>query len=407
MQSLEEQISVIERALGERMIDTALVVVRSWLNELGESNIYEEAYNTIRKEYDGRFVSWLSGDDSDTDEALDGLTGRTYQLVDAVYAEIRVKRGLSPAMHGFNQDNPQSVMQYFQHCVRLRDEDLEWFHEVTQDPDRTSAALMASAALAHNLRECFSTDAFLALIDGMGAESEIVSDQCIANVLTLLIHYDVRIDYFDNIQEMFVNTLAENGLGDHVFDVLLAVVESASPNQSVENYVKGVLEHAPLPDELKRLMDMAGLKNGMNDLVEWFPKTENDYMIGLVNILPDTWLYELLVAGQEEREKRLAYTCVKAGFRNYMWNSPDNFLYVFRDVLRKGSLRPLDYINYAHCLLLTGDRIMAYEYYRQARQLCNTSKEFFSLFRPDRRALMDHGVPVEQIYLIEDRLVNL
>ena len=50
---------------------------------------------------------------------------------------------------------------------------------------------------------------------------------------------------------------------------------------------------------------------------------------------------------------------------------------------------------------------MAYETYRQARTLCKNSKEFFALFRPDRRALVDHGIPVEIVYLIEDKLLSV
>ena len=46
-QTLDEQILTIERALGERMIDHALVIVRAWLNELGENNPYEEAYQAL------------------------------------------------------------------------------------------------------------------------------------------------------------------------------------------------------------------------------------------------------------------------------------------------------------------------------------------------------------------------
>ena len=67
----------------------------------------------------------------------------------------------------------------------------------------------------------------------------------------------------------------------------------------------------------------------------------------------------------------------------------------------------MDYINYGHCLLLRGDRMMAYENYRQARSMCKNAKEFYALFRPDRRQLVEHGVPVEQVYLIEDQLFHL
>jgi ABC-type polysaccharide transport system permease subunit len=53
-----------------------------------------------------------------------------------------------------------------------------------------------------------------------------------------------------------------------------------------------------------------------------------------------------------------------------------------------------------------GGWIMAFENYKQARQMFNSVKEFYALFRPDRSALVDHGVPLEQVYLIEDQLFN-
>ena len=66
-----------------------------------------------------------------------------------------------------------------------------------------------------------------------------------------------------------------------------------------------------------------------------------------------------------------------------------------------------DYINYGHCLLLKGDRLMAFENYREARRLCQSAKEFYALFRPDRRHLVDRGVPVEYVYMIEDQLFSI
>ena len=79
---------------------------------------------------------------------------------------------------------------------------------------------------------------------------------------------------------------------------------------------------------------------------------------------------------------------------------------MYLEKLRKGKGEALDYIYYAHCLLLKGDRLMAFENYKQARQMFNSVKEFYALFRPDRSALVDHGVPLEQVYLIEDQLFN-
>ena len=50
--------------------------------------------------------------------------------------------------------------------------------------------------------------------------------------------------------------------------------------------------------------------------------------------------------------------------------------------------------------------MMAYENYRQARQLCGSHKEFVALFRPDRKELVDHGIPMEHVYQMEDRLIK-
>ena len=101
-QTLDEQINTVERALGECMIEHALVVVRAWLNEIGEDNPFEEAFRGIEVQYKRIFQLWLTSDSEENEIALNKLTGDTYQLVDAVYVELRLKRGLSPRMHGFN-----------------------------------------------------------------------------------------------------------------------------------------------------------------------------------------------------------------------------------------------------------------------------------------------------------------
>ena len=99
-------------------------------------------------------------------------------------------------------------------------------------------------------------------------------------------------------------------------------------------------------------------------------------------------------------------TYLSVGIMDMLWEHIDEASQYLRKQFRKGSVSPLDYINYGHCMLLQGDRLMAYENYRVARQLCKNSKDFFTLFRPGRRALVDHGVPLEQVYFLEDQLLN-
>ena len=404
-QTLDEQVTVVERALGECMIDTALVVVRAWLNEIGENNPYEEAFTSIQKRYHEIFTQWLNIDVPSSDEELSKITGETYQMVDAVYADIRLLRGLSPEIHGFNHDSITSVMHYFENCVRFRLEDLEWYKEVMNDESKASLALAATSALAHNLRTCFSLEAFLTMIECMSVENETVLDQCISNVALLLVQYDIRIDFFPQIQDAVVNVIGENDLSEHVFEVLCALVESSSKNW-IEEIAKSMFEDNQFPEELKRLMEMSGMGHDSQTFSQLFPSQEHKYITEVIPLIPQTWLYALIIEGYPSREKALAYVMISAGFRDAMWDHPQIAEKIYLEILRGGTEKPMDYINYAHCLLLRGDRMMAFENYKQARLLCKTSKDFFTLFRPDRKNLIDHGIPLEHVYVMEDQLIN-
>ena len=404
-QELTEQVTIIERALGECMIETASTVLRAWLNELGENNPYEEALHEIRTKYNTIFTRWLNIDDPEAEMELNRVTGDAYQLADAVYVDLRLKRGLSPVMHGFNPSSPQSVMNYFQNCIQLKPEDLAWLRNAMNEEDQVSAALMAIAALTRNLRECFSIDAFCALIDGMCVDNEVVASESMAQVISLLIHYDVRIDFFPQIQDAFTSVLNLMGdQGEHMFEVLCAFVE-ATDKQWLEDFAMGMRSMSMMPPALQKLIKASGLEYDVENLQMWLPKDEHEYMSALVKNLPDTWLYEVLIRGNEPRERTLAYVALQCGFRDYLWSRPDVAEHVYREILRKGSDKPLDYLSYAHCLLLRGDRMMAFENYKQARQLCGALTAFYDIFRPDRRALVDHGVPLEYVYAIEDNLV--
>ncbi len=405
-QTIEEQVNVVERALGERMIEHAMTVIRAWLNELGEGHPYEAAFSSIQRRYKAVFEAWLGSDDAHTDEELNSLTGEAYQLADAAYADLRLKRGLSPDMRGFNPENPQSVMQYFGNCLRLRDEDYQWLHDILRDEERAAMGLIAVGALVSNMRENFSIQGMLAVIDGMYSEREVVSEQCMAYLFTLLIHYDIRIDFFPQIQEAFIKALRDiDEDGERAFEVLCALVRSVDYRwtQLGEEH-KDLLEH--IPEDLKSMLSMMGASHGA-PVISWMPKSEQEYMQGLIQLLPDTWLYSVIIADDPHREQIIAGDYLMTGHMDMLWDRRDIVESFLRDKLRKGSDSPHDYINYGHCLLLKGDRIMAYENYKQARALCKSSKEFLNYFRPDRGALAEHGIPLEQVYLIEDQLLKL
>ncbi len=372
---LDEQLTTVERALAERMIEHALIVVRTWLNELGENNPYEEAFVHIQKRYNDLFAEWLSVDDNTIDEQLNILTGDTYRLVDAAYADIRLLRGLTPSMHGYNKESLESVANYFFHCVRLQPQDLKWLREAYDKAEPADTELVLPVALSYNLRSCFSEEVFLLLIEGLEARNADMAQHALVAVIKLLIQYDRRIDFFPSVRKAFVDTLQRKGDdGQYAFEILWGLVRAT---------------HIKLP-----LMAGEQLKE------------EQDYSDMLVRLLPDTWLYELLVLDDIRREHMLATAYLEIGRNELIWDHLDFVELWLKDQLREGNRSAYYYINYGHCVLLRGDRMMAFELYKQARQRCASSREFYALFRPDRRALVDRGVPLEQIYLIEDKLIK-
>ena len=398
---LSEQVNTVERALGERMITHAMVIVRQWANELGDE-LCAGRIDQLEQNYRYVFDYYLSTEDPDRDALLDKMTGEAYRITDEVYAALRVKRGMSPDMHGFNPRNPQSVMHYFSSCVQLKPEDLQWLQQAAQYEHSAAIAIAASAALAQNLRECFNEAAMLTLIDVANSDNGLVADQALANLILLLAHYDVRIDFFPNLQDAFMEPLGD---GTRAFETMCAIIRSTKINLR-DVLASGQLSFDDLPDALKDLLGSTGETPDIESIQSWMPASENEYMAGITSILPDTWVYAVIVGDNAEREEKVALTYLTVGKMDMLWENLELAEGWLTQRLCSEQAAPIDYINYGHCCFVRGDRMMAYENYREARSRCKTPKEFFSLFRPDRHFLVEKGIPVEQIYLMEDQLLR-
>lgn len=400
---IEEQVNTIERALGERMINHALVIVRQWVAELGAS-IYIGRIEHLEQNYQCIFDYYLSTDDPERENLLDQLTGDTFRLVDEVYADLRVKRGLSPEMHGFNGDNPQSVMRYFSSCVHLQQEDFDWLRECFSDPSRSAIALIALTAVGQNLRECFSEDALRCLIEAIDSDNNVIANQALATSILLLAHYDVRVDFFPELEDAFANVLGD---GEHAFETMCALIRSSKANLR-DMLASGEISTEDLPEPLRDLLGMAGDDgNKLGEIVSWMPETENEYMAGIVAILPDTWVYASIMGDDPMRLHKVQMLYLSIGKMDMLWEQTEEAEQWLVQRLCTDKATPIDYINYGHCCFLRGDRMMAYENYREARLRCKSAKSFFALFRPDRHYLVEHGIPLEQVYLMEDQLLRI
>ena len=66
----------------------------------------------------------------------------------------------------------------------------------------------------------------------------------------------------------------------------------------------------------------------------------------------------------------------------------------------------LDWINIGHIYLIQGKRMDAYQSYRRAMMQMADLKKFLAAFRPDRPLLVEKGIRLDEIYLMEDQLIS-
>ncbi len=403
--TLDDQRDTIERALGERMLNHCLTILRTWINEVGEQT-YNNRYHSLNDNYQALFSYYLSTNDPERDRLLDEMTGQAYRLTDDIFADICLKRGRVENMAGFDRESSTSIMMYFMKCMRIQEEDLDWLCDAACDENQYTKALIAIASLVSNLKSFFQEDAILALIQCLDSDSEVIKQQVSASLLMLLIHYDVRIDFFPKVQDAFMDKIGD---GEDMFSLLCGFLQSTTVKlkdlMNSEHF-----DSEQIPTELKDLIQHVADHTGGSDengIMNWTPSNDNEYIAGLIAILPQTWLYDALIGEDEERAEKLARAYLEGGMMDLMWNHLDEAETQLIEQLRSEHATPQDYINYGHICFIRGDRTMAYENYRQARQMIGAAKPFFALFRPDRGHLVDLGVPVEQVYLMEDNLIRV
>lgn len=173
---------------------------------------------------------------------------------------------------------------------------------------------------------------------------------------------------------------------------------------------KGELNADDMPDTLREVLGIDendDPKRKLASIESWMPDSEREYMAGMVSMFPDTWVYNIIVGEDPENLRRIQLTYLSIGKMDLLWDDLEVAEQWLANHLVEEQPTPIDYINYAHCCFVRGDRLMAYENYRQARSICKSAKAFFALFRPDRQLLVDHGVPLEQVYLMEDQLLTI
>lgn len=403
--NLDEQRNMMEHAMTERMLNHAFVVLRQWAHELAFAP-YVDRIHSLEDNYKKLFDYYLIADDPDRDAIHDRLTTEVYRLADEMYADMCLKQGKAPEMHGFDHTNISSVMTYFTSCMHLQEEDLDWLVEAANDSNQSAMAFVAVAALSANLRETFNEDSLMTLISIINATNNATADQALASCILLLAQWDVRVDFFPEMQDAFLEKIGD---GERAFLLMMALMRAS--NKSIKEMIDN--EHITpddIPDELQDILgdefSSDNMEQSLERLSKLMPKTERAYMDAIIEMLPQTWVFDAIVGEDEQRAMRVDHLYLELGSMGFMWDNLEEAEEWLVERLRSGKAKPQDYINYGHCCFLKGDKMMAYENYLEAKRLCPSSRAFFDLFRPDRKILVEKGISLEQVYLMEDHLLK-
>ena len=387
---IEEQHHTLEHALSERMINHALTILRDWDRQLG-GGLYSDRILALEQNYHSMFEYYLSTDDPDRDSIHDSMTTETYRLLDDMYADMRLKKGLAREISAFNPERPDSVVDYFSNCVHLREEDYEWWQELMANEERPGLALFAITAMNHNLREQFNEASLRCMIDALNLEQSMVHSQLMVFTILSLVQWDIRIDYFPELQNAFVEQIGD---GEFAFAAMCSLIKAP--------FVKNAEEIAQIEWD----GDEATLFDKLKDMSKQVPQDEADFLKEIAMMLPDTWVYSVLVGDDEVRLAHVEEVYLETGNMMLMWDRLDEAEDWLIDRLRSDQATPEDYMNYGHCCFVKGDRLMAYENYREARRRCSSLRQFYDMFRPDRRMLVEKGIPLEQVYMMEDQMLK-
>lgn len=397
--SLAEQHNIIERALGERMLNHAFIFLRQWAKELGDTP-FNDRIRSLEQNYVSLFDYYLSGDDTDREAIHDEMTTEVYRLSDEMYGAMRLKRQEVQEVIGFERDKIESAIRYFYFCQAIREEDFDWLYEVNEQENGSSVLVPVMSVLATNMRDVFQENGLQLFIDLLDSPHDLVASQALMFCILLFAQYDLRIDYFPHLQKAFEEKI---GNGEDAFHMLVTLIRTSRTIALKREELEDLINDE-MPEEVRQIAREQ--LEQINKYGEAAHDDEAEFVRAIVTILPDTWVFNVIINEDEKRMMTIEKSYLTIGFMDLMWERIDEAEEWLVDRLRSDEASVYDYINYGHCCFVKGDRMMAYENYRQAKSMCKSNQEFLDMFRPDRKALMDKGISLEEIYLMEDQLLR-
>ena len=78
----------------------------------------------------------------------------------------------------------------------------------------------------------------------------------------------------------------------------------------------------------------------------------------------------------------------------------------FKRLEETNTTNAIDWINMGHIHFIQDKRMDAYQSYKRAMMQMADLKKFLAAFRPDRPLLVEKGIRLDEVYLMEDQLIS-
>ena len=88
----------------------------------------------------------------------------------------------------------------------------------------------------------------------------------------------------------------------------------------------------------------------------------------------------------------------------FMTGKPEDALRFYDKLQKTEDMQATDWLNSGHVYLVQGNWVEAVRCYRKAKDLCDSSDSFFTLYHADREVLLQQGISDTDICLIPDLL---
>lgn len=417
---LKARVAQVEKALKERNIEEALVVLEPWVQEFGHDENLKKAIAQLREDYKEALAQWQADKNPEADSILNNLTHSTYKALDIMHAFARIDEEVVSPNVSPNHRDMLAMYAYFEQMPLPQEKELEWFHKKARDPKAVIMDMIVHT-LEKSLSECFWEPSLMAIIEEIDSPVRRVARSCATAAISLLITYNDRLPVYPELREAFEKAVEKHG--DEMWD---AFTTSCFNTHQIYFGIDmpDMKDMSLVPKALMKILQRIGLdiEKGLKE----HARDDEGYreMHRLLDHIHGTWVLNTILPQPENwdetqddgtplpadsREGKLCYTFIEIGRVEFLLDEPEKAeRWLTHRIEEEHTPNPLDYLHFGHVMIIKGEREKGMDYYRKALEMSGDKEFFFERLQYEKRFMKEYHVADEAQYNeIEDQLRRL